>query len=164
MGIHYRFSYVNRKLVPLIIVVTAAAAGVFLTQFHTAEPEKVRFVEKGQSVATVSVEVADNKTERRRGLMFRESLCENCGMLFVYENADERAFWMKNTLIPLDIIFISEDEKVLNVETAYPEPNKSDSDLTRYRSDDEANYVLEVNAGFAEEKGIEKGTEVRLGN
>ena len=110
----------------------------------------------------ISVEVADNKSERREGLMNRESLCQSCGMLFVYPDADERAFWMKNTLIPLDIIFISADKKVLNVETAYPEPNTSDSDLTRYWSDGQAKYVLEVNAGYAEEKGIEKGIGVRL--
>lgn len=151
----------RKNLAAVVLILSFAVASL---SYFSQQPSKANFVENGEKVASVSVEVADNESERRRGLMFRESLCESCGMLFVYDEADDRAFWMKNTLIPLDIIFISEDKQVLNVETAYPEPNTSDSELTRYRSDGEAKYVLEVNAGFAEEKGIEKGTEVRLGN
>lgn len=145
----------------ILLAIVAVLGTVALTQTFQ-QTSSVNFIEKGNTKASVSVEIADNKSERRRGLMFRESLCDNCGMLFVYPGEDERAFWMKNTLIPLDMIFISADKRVLNVETAYPEPNTSDSELTRYRSGGEAKYVLEVNAGFAEEKGIEKGTRVRL--
>lgn len=152
----------KQKQFATMIVVTAAVIGVLFSQFNAAETERVSFVEAGEPVATVSVEVADNETERSQGLMFRESLCNSCGMLFMYDRAEKRAFWMKNTLIPLDMIFISAERRVLNIETAYPEPNASDSELTRYRSDGEAKYILEVNAGFAEEKGIEKGTRVRL--
>src|SRR3989344_451118 len=88
----------------------------------------------------ISVEIADNELERSKGLMFRESLCENCGMLFVYDENGERSFWMKNTLIPLKIIFIDENFIVTDVENA--EPCKTDvcDNYNGY-----GKYVLEVN-------------------
>lgn len=151
----------NKKFIaPAILILTILGAITLQTGFF--QTKEAIFFEGNQKIADVSVEIADNETERSKGLMFRESLCSDCGMLFVYDEAAPRAFWMKNTLIPLDMIFISEDMRVLNVETAYPEPNKTDSELTRHRSEGSAEYVLEVNAGFAEEKGIEEGTRVRL--
>ena len=88
----------------------------------------------------ISVEIADNELERSKGLMFRESLCENCGMLFVYDENGERSFLMKNTLIPLKIIFIDENFIVTDVENA--EPCKTDvcDNYNGY-----GKYVLEVN-------------------
>lgn len=112
--------------------------------------------------STVTLEIADNQSERAKGLMNRESLCSSCGMVFVYPDSRYRSFWMKNTSIPLDIIFISKDRKVINIEQANPEPDISDENLTRYRSDAPAKYVIEVNQGFTEEKGINEGTEVKF--
>ncbi|MCU4743220.1 DUF192 domain-containing protein [Natronoglomus mannanivorans] len=109
---------------------------------------------------TVTLEVAANGTERAEGLMYRESLPENHGMVFVYADEDQRSFWMKNTLIPLDIIYLDSDGTVLNVEEAEPQPDASDSDLERYHSDGPAQYVIELDQGFSEEHGIEPGTEV----
>lgn len=111
---------------------------------------------------TVHLEVADTAEERERGLMFREELDENHGMLFVYEEEAPRSFWMKNTLIPLDIIFLGSDKTIINIEKAYPEPNTSDSNLERYRSESPAQYVIEVNQNFTERKGIEKGDRVEF--
>lgn len=142
-------------LILLLLVVGFAGFSLLDSQ---NQPEAV--FQTGTLDSTVTLEVADNSTERARGLMNRETLCSNCGMLFLYENAENRAFWMKNTSIPLDIIFISEDQEVINIEQADPEPGVADENLTRYRSEEPAKYIIEVNQGFAEEKGISEGTEV----
>lgn len=116
----------------------------------------------GTSVGEVTLEVADTPEERRVGLMGRESLARDRGMAFVYRDEAPRSFWMKNTLVPLDMVFLDSDLRVLNVETAEPRPNVSDAALERYRSDGAARYVLELNAGFAEEHGIGAGDTLDL--
>ncbi|MFD1513076.1 DUF192 domain-containing protein [Halomarina rubra] len=119
------------------------------------------FVEDGETLATVTLEVADNRSERRRGLMHRESLAEDAGMVFVYDDANPRTFWMKNTLIPLDMVFVSSNGTVLNVEHADVPPEGS-TDYGNYESDGPAQYVVEVNRGFANETGIGPGTQVEF--
>jgi len=107
----------------------------------------------------IDVEIADAPEERSKGLMFRESLKKNEGMLFVYEDSKIRSFWMKNTLIPLDIIFISEDFRIINIEVAVP----CEEDPCRtYDSLKDVKYVLEVNKGYSMEKGIESGDFVEI--
>lgn len=101
----------------------------------------------------INIEIADNEIERSKGLMFREKLCNNCGMLFVYENEDERSFWMKNTLIPLDIIFIDENFIITNIENAVP-CKKENCDNYNGR----AKYVLEVNPNIE----IKVGEKVKI--
>lgn len=110
-----------------------------------------------------SVEIADTPEERATGLMNRKNLSENSGMLFVYKKEDERSFWMKNTSIPLDIIFLDSNLEVINIEAADPEPNTSDSDLRTYRSEEPAQYVLEINQNRSEEISLEKGSKIGLG-
>jgi len=142
-------------LILVLFLVGFAGFGVLQTQNQS----QVVF-QTGTLDSSVTVEIADNSSERRRGLMNRESLCGDCGMLFVYPDQDYRAFWMKNTSIPLDIIFISEDQEVVNVEKAGPEPGVADENLTKYYSDEPVKYVVEVNQGYAERKSIEEGTNV----
>ena len=109
-----------------------------------------------------SVEIADTSEERRQGLMFREDLGENEGMLFVYGEESPRSFWMKNTVIPLDIIFLDSNMEVINIQKANPEPNTSDENLSTYQSERPAQYVLEINQNRSEEIGLEKGDEMSL--
>ena len=90
----------------------------------------------------INTEIADNIEKITHGLMFREELAENAGMFFIYPEEKELHFWMKNTLIPLDIIFINKDFEILNIEKA--EPCKSDP-CPSYSSDGMAQYVLEIN-------------------
>lgn len=125
-------------------------------------PETVpaSFVVEGKVQGNVTLEIADSPEERRKGLMHRKSLGWRHGMIFVYSNEGDRTFWMKNTYIPLDMIFVDANKTVVNVEHADPQPNASDSELKRYRSEGPAKYVIEVNQGFAECFGIEKGTRV----
>ena len=106
---------------------------------------------------SVEVEIADNRTERARGLMFRNSLPRNHGMLFVFPGTARRSFWMKNTFVPLDIVFIDAENRVLNVRHASPGRGPP---YKRYRSKGEARYVLEVNRGFANRTNVTKGDKV----
>ncbi len=94
-----------------------------------------------------SVEVAKTQEQRQQGLMLRESLSEGNGMLFIFEEIDFHSFWMKNTLIPLDVIWISENMKVVDIQTLTPcEAEECPSFVPSVK----AKYVLEVNAGIFE--------------
>lgn len=110
-----------------------------------------------------SLEIADTEEERAQGLMNRENLEEDRGMLFVYDDKDHRSFWMKNTTIPLDIIFMDSEFEVINIEQANPEPNTSDHELQRYRSEEPAQYVLEINQNQSSEIGLENEEKMSLG-
>ncbi len=111
---------------------------------------------------TFNCELADTSEERQEGLMDRESLDNSTGMLFVFESPTTVSFWMKDTLIPLDIIFINATGYVVNIEEAYPEPGVNDNLLTRYPSDGPVLYVLEINQGISAAEGIAPGTYVEL--
>jgi uncharacterized membrane protein (UPF0127 family) len=108
----------------------------------------------------VHVELARTLREISRGLMFREQLRENHGMLFLFHTEQPLGFWMKNTLIPLDIIFISEELEVISAQTRVP-PCKQDP-CPVYRSEEPAKFVMEVNAGFVEKHGISQGNQVEI--
>ena len=105
----------------------------------------------------IEVEIVDDVSERAKGLMFRESLGEGSGMLFVYDEVGEYSFWMKNTLIPLDMIWIDEEMRIVDIKNAVPCVVE---ECISYGGEVSASYVLEVNAGFVEEKGLEVGDEV----
>lgn len=106
--------------------------------------------------ARFSVEVADNAAERAKGLMGRPSMPIASGMLFVYHRTKPVSFWMRNTLIPLDMIFLDEDGVVVRVHH-----NARPHDETPVHSGAPTRYVLEVNAGLAEALGIGAGSELR---
>jgi uncharacterized membrane protein (UPF0127 family) len=106
--------------------------------------------------ARFHIEVADDPAERAQGLMSRKKMARSAGMLFVYERPQRTAFWMKNTLIPLDMIFINEQGVVTRVhENAIP------LDETTIPGGDDIQFVLEINGGLAGRMGIAPGTELR---
>jgi uncharacterized protein len=109
--------------------------------------------------ATVTVEVADTKPVIQKGLMHRESLAADRGMLFFMGVERDWGFYMKNTLIPLDIIFITKDLKVAGV-ARDTVPHSEESRKVGALSI----YVLEVNAGWARAHGVERGARVRFEN
>ncbi len=108
----------------------------------------------------VKVEIANSAQEKSIGLMHRPSLEQNAGMLFMFQDEEIRTFWMKNTLIPLDMIFISKGLKVVDVIEA--EPCREDP-CALYTGNERAQYVLEVNRGYAREHHISIGSPVKLG-
>lgn len=105
-----------------------------------------------QALATLDIEIADTRDDITQGLMYRPTMAENHAMLFLMETTDIQSFWMLNTLIPLDIIFIGEDQRIINI--AANTPPKS---LESVSSTAPARYVLEVNGGYAARKGLQAG-------
>jgi uncharacterized membrane protein (UPF0127 family) len=97
-----------------------------------------------------------------RGLGGRESLPDDRGMLFVFPEPGRHEFWMKDMLIPIDLIWISAAGRVVDIQTAQPEPGVADPQLKRYNPVGEATYVLEVRAGLAAGKGVKVGDEAQI--
>ncbi|MFW3147189.1 MAG: DUF192 domain-containing protein [Thermoplasmatota archaeon] len=123
---------------------------------------QVIFFTDDQQVLKVDCEIADTQEERAKGLMDREELPADMGMLFYYEVPRVVSFWMKNTSIPLDIIFVSPEFTVLNIAEAEPGIGISDNEQERYPSDGEVRYVIEINQGLAEKHNIIPGSTVTV--
>ena len=102
----------------------------------------------------INAELARTAEERQRGLMFRESLAENQGMMFQFSQADHYCMWMKNTLIPLSIAFIDEHGKIINIE----EMQANSEQTTCAKS--KARYALEMNTGWYSQRQIKAGQKV----
>ncbi|KUP90917.1 DUF192 domain-containing protein [Tritonibacter horizontis] len=106
--------------------------------------------------AQFSIEIADTADSRALGLMHRADMPRRHGMLFVYETPQRVAFWMKNTLIPLDMIFVESDGVISHIhENAIP------GDLTSIPGGDQVLVVLELNAGLVRDLGITVGSQMR---
>ena len=150
--------YGDRGLRALGHVVGAALAGVLLAGSAVAEvcrPDTVTM--RGDwGKARFSVEIADDPAERAQGLMNRRSLPLSAGMLFLYETPQPLSFWMRNTLIPLDLLFIDERGVVQTIHhSAKP------LDETPMLGGDDLLSVLEINGGLAKRMGISEGSEIR---
>jgi len=102
-----------------------------------------------------TVEIADTPEEQRRGLMFRREMAEDAGMLFLYEEEEPQSYWMRNTYIPLDIIYINAEGRIVSIQRdANP---LDDTSLPSYAP---AIAVLEINGGLSDRLGIRDGDEV----
>ncbi len=116
------------------------------------------FVQLKINAQTLKVEIADEKAEQELGLMNRESLSEDKGMLFVYQTGIAPNFWMKNMLIPLDMIFISPDKTINHIEKNIPPCTEKEAEqCPTYTSPFPTQYILEVNAGYAEKYKLKEG-------
>lgn len=104
-----------------------------------------------------NIELASTPKARTLGLMYRESLDQNGGMLFIFPNDKHHTFWMKNTLIPLDIIWLSKDEKVVHIAH-----NTTPKSLKPLIPNEKARYVLEINADICKELGITRNSQLNL--
>ena len=102
------------------------------------------------------LEVAKNDAERAQGLMFRKSMPVDHGMLFAFPDPQPRAFWMKNTLLPLDIAYLDANGVVINIEQMVPH------DLSPVRSAGPAKFAIEINQGIAAKIGLKRGDRVQL--
>jgi Uncharacterized conserved protein len=108
------------------------------------------------------VEIADDDAERERGLMFRDELAADRGMLFIHERQEPQAYWMKNTRIPLDILYFDNARKLVSQQRDVPPCTLGDA-CPPYPSDAPARYVLELNAGEAARLDLRDGVELRFG-
>jgi len=114
-------------------------------------------VKDGDHALEVAVEIAEKGKEREKGLMFRKNMREDAGMLFIFEEQRDLAFWMENTCIPLDMIFIDRDGTIVGIEENTPTLSRDTFDPGC-----PAKYVLEVNAGWARRHGVRAGMTMTL--
>lgn len=111
--------------------------------------------EKGDTLQTIEIEIADDDFEVQTGLMYRSSMADNRGMLFIFKQASAHAFYMKNTLIPLDIIFIDSNKRIVNIhKNAHP------LDESSLPSDGPVQYVLEINGGLSDRWQLKSGDKI----
>lgn len=122
--------------------------------------DAVHWVELGGK--RYAVEIADDEAERERGLMFRDSMPADRGMLFIHDAEEPQAYWMKNTRIPLDILYFDNARRLVAQQRDVPACTLGDA-CPPYPSNAPARYVLELNAGQAEAMGLKDGTELKLG-
>ena len=117
---------------------------------------RITFVNKDGDEIDLLVEVADTPEERARGLMFRESLPEEQGMLFVFEQEGQASFWMKDTRVPLSITFIEGEGEIVDIQDMEPLSEELHGPAEPYL------YAVEVNQGWFAENGIGVGSGVRI--
>ena len=108
------------------------------------------------------VEIADDEAERARGLMFRDAMPIDRGMLFIHDREEPQAYWMKNTRIALDILYFDNTRKLVAQQRDVPPCSLGDA-CPPYPSDAPARYVLELNAGEAARLKLQDGTKLRFG-
>lgn len=106
-------------------------------------------------VHLIRAELADNDLARSRGLMFRKSLAQNHGMLFVFDNAAVHCMWMKNTFVPLSVAFIDDAGTITNIEDMQPQTEES------HCAAKPARYALEMEQGWFAQRGIRAGFKLR---
>lgn len=161
----FKYEYLT---LPVLLVLLVGIVSVHgdrdMPQTDISQSSKVNasFIVDSEEIAQLELETATTPEERAAGLMNRTELGENKGMIFIYDESEERSFWMKNTYIPLDMIFLTAERTVRTIKQASPEPNVSDEDLKTYTSEGPAKYVIETNQNFTDEKGIIEGTKVKL--
>ena len=137
-------------------------AGGVATDQQTGQPvpagggQVVRTTQIRIGGVEVTAEIADNEELRGKGLMNRDSLAENHGMLFVYGAAQVRSFWMRNTRIPLDIAFIDANSVIINIEHMEPQSDQN------YYSQGPMMYALEMDQGWFEANGVGPGDRLEF--
>jgi uncharacterized membrane protein (UPF0127 family) len=107
------------------------------------------------------VEIADDDAERARGLMFRDELAAGTGMIFLHDREEPQAYWMKNTKIPLDILYFNSARKLVAQQRDVP-PCTAGDGCPPYPSNAPARYVLELNAGEAAKLKLQNGAELKF--
>lgn len=141
----------------VLLVVSFACLSAFpgCASPGTGSEVSVRFEREGASTSEFRVEVVATPEDRARGLMFRKSMSEDRGMLFLFPQEQPLAFWMKNTFISLDMVFVSRDWRVVGVLKNVPPLNEE-----RRSVDALSQYVLEFGAGVTEKHHIAPGAKV----
>ena len=140
------------RLAPMLIATSLLLAGCASARGPWVEIGGARY----------SIEVADDDAERERGLMFRDAMDADHGMLFIHEREEPQAYWMKNTRIPLDILYFDDTRRLVSQQRDVPPCSLGDQ-CPPYPSAAPARYVLELNAGEAARLKLETGAELRFG-
>ena len=120
-------------------------------------PQKLAQVRLNAGIHNINAELASTPQQREIGLMFRNAMPANDGMLFVFEQPGQQCFWMRNTLIPLSVAFIGDDGSVVNIDDMKPQT------LDSHCSAKPVRFVLEMNEGWFAKRGIKAGSRLRGG-
>ncbi len=144
-----------RLLIALVLFAVPAVAPAAAAQGQEDPRTRVTVETASGARHAFKVELAITPEQQMRGLMYRESLPAGAGMLFLYDTPTNASFWMRNTLIPLDIIFIGADGRIVNIHA-----NARPLDETQIPSKGPVTGVLEINGGLAGRLGIRAGDRV----
>jgi len=144
-----------RRLGYLLLSVPVALASVFSQPSRAAGEANIRV-----DNSRFHVEIAETLQERQQGLMFRTSLPPDHGMLFIQPQTAPTSFWMKNTYIPLDLLYFDSDGRLLEIHAETP-PCTVPA-CPSYSSDGPIKYILELNAGSAQRLGLKPGARLHL--
>lgn len=144
----------------LIIVFFVASLVFFKLDIMGDEKLASVTVESSAGKTKYVCAVADLLVEQTEGLMHRKVLCDYCGMLFIYNESHTLDFWMKNMVIPIDIVFLDQDKRILNIYSDVPVCTTEN--CTLYTSDGPAQYVLEIPANSSVKHGFAKGDLVNI--
>lgn len=126
------------------------------TSYEFMKQGELRFIStKDVFITTIDIEIAQDDSKRTLGLMYRDTMAENQGILFVFNEEEMRSFWMKNTILSLDMIFVNANNEIVTIHK-YTKPYSEES----YSSDKPASYVVEVNAGFADKYKLKVGDKI----
>ncbi|MBI9108323.1 MAG: DUF192 domain-containing protein [Spirochaetales bacterium] len=143
-----------KKSIYILLILFTLVSCFLLIAMGSRDRLETRQISIGE--ALIEVEIADNAETRRTGLMNRKSMDEDHGMLFVFEHDQKLSFWMKNTLIPLSIAYISADGEILEMYDMKPESLRPVESINSVR------YALEMNHGWFERKGVCVGDYLNL--
>lgn len=147
---------VKKEILWIITFLAVTLLGIFLYRYiHTPVKNKILIAGK-----EVYVDVADTDASRETGLMYKKFMPENQGMLFVFDKEDQYAFWMRNTFIPLDIIWVDKNYKVVDIKENFQPCTIQE--CIPYIPEVNALYVIEVNAGWAKNNNLKIGDSVKL--
>jgi len=136
---------------------TGSTPGPAATYQFKKEGSLVFYKASGEKVKVIDIEVAATDEERAQGLMNRPWMEETQGMLFLFEKEQRQSFWMRNTIIPLDIMFVSSDMRIVNIAK-----NTQPFSERGIPSTGPALYVVEVIAGFSDKYGLNQGDSIRF--
>ena len=156
-------------LITALVIVGAAVAYFIMNkdtnQGFTIENSAPTFKKEGElsfiskvdneTITVIDIEVADNDQKTAQGLMYRSSMPMNAGMLFLMPREDIQGFWMRNTYIPLDMIFVNSNKEIVTIHA-----NTTPMNENSYISTAPALYVVEVNAGYCNKNNIKEGDKI----
>lgn len=124
--------------------------------FKFTKNGELTFIKKdGKFITKIDIEIADNDLKRERGLMYRDKMKLKQGMFFIFPKEDYQSFWMKNTTLPLDIIFVNKNGEIIKIHK-----NTTPYSLESYPSGKPAKFVVEVNAGFTGKFDVVEGDKI----
>jgi uncharacterized membrane protein (UPF0127 family) len=156
MPVNYKWRLKNMFQIAIVLA-CLILIGVAVRFLAEKKGSQVIFFHGDRETISISVEVADNPLKRALGLMFRKTLTELHGMLFIYPQETNEKFWMKNTSIPLDIIFVNSKNEVVDIIK-----NTTPYSLEPLGSKVPFKYAIEVNAGFTDKYQISEGSTVEI--